>query len=122
MKALTTFTNAALLTLFSSFSHASSVCSGTIDMLVVTQGGSVEVYSAEIYGNINLGRSICNINTTWKNVTPDTCKVWYSTLLALVAQNKPVKVHYLQQEMTSCESLATFNNAVAPYAVNYSKN
>ncbi|WP_141229388.1 hypothetical protein [Cellvibrio mixtus] len=121
MKAFLTPTFTILLSLLPGIGSASSVCSGTIDMLLVTQSGIVEVYSSEIYGNSN-GRNICNINTNWKSVTPDTCKAWYSTLLALAAQNKPAKIHYLPHETASCANVANYNDSVAPYAVNYSKN
>ena len=121
MKAFTFTCSALLLTLATNSSIASIACTGQIDILVTTQSGMVELYSQEIYSD-SLGRSICNVNSTWKSVPPDTCKIWYSTLLTQAAQKKSVNVYYLPHEAASCNAVATYNNAVAPYAVSYSKN
>lgn len=113
---------ATLILIICGHSKAASIpCDGVIDRLMVTRSGTVEIYSIEIYGN-TLGRSICNMNATWKTVSPDTCKTWYSTLLAQAAQNKSVLLYYLTPEMDTCENIATYDNAVVPHGVTYSKN
>jgi hypothetical protein len=99
----------------------SMVCSGIIDFVLVSRTGNIEVYSTQLYGN-TLGRNICNLNTTWKTVTPETCKVWYSTLLAQLAQAKPTKIYYLTEDAETCPLISTYNNAVAPHGVAFAKD
>lgn len=99
----------------------SYICSGLIDTMLVSRGGTVEIYSAQIYGN-TVGRSICNLNTTWKTVAPETCKTWYSTLLAQSAQAKPAKIYYLTEEAATCPNILYYDNAAPPYGVAYAKD
>lgn len=92
-------------------------CNGQIDLLAVTRDGSVEIYSTQMFGNKIKGRVICNISSIRKSVTPETCKSWYSTLLAQKAINSSSTIYYLDHEARSCSAVPEFGNAVAPHAV-----
>lgn len=99
----------------------SYICSGIIDFMLVSRGGAIEIYSSQIYGGTP-GRYICNLNTTWKTVSPETCKAWYSTLLAQSAQAKPAKIYYLTEDAATCANIPYYDNAVAPHGVAFAKN
>ena len=91
-------------------------CYGKIDNLFITRPGNVEVYSTEIYGN-TVGRMICNTTSSWKGVSPDTCKVWVSTILAQIAQKKSTKIYYLTEDSANCTSLLTYDNSPSPWGI-----
>ena len=85
-------------------------------MLFAKRNGMIELYASELYGS-NHGRTICNITTTWKGVTAETCKAWYSNLLSLSAQNKPAVIYYLDNEASACSNVAYYNEAVVPFGL-----
>lgn len=60
---------------------------------------------------------ICNLQSAWKGVNVETCRVWYSTLLAQVSRAQPVKLYYLSHESSSCAAIPYYGNASAPYGV-----
>jgi hypothetical protein len=103
--------------LFSSLCFSGSYqCLGKIDNLFITRDGNIEVYSSEIYGN-GIGRKICSTNTIWKSVTPETCKVWISTILAQIAQKKPTRIYYLTEDTANCSTAANYEAAPAPWGI-----
>ncbi|WP_444942013.1 hypothetical protein ACJJI3_07450 [Microbulbifer sp. ZKSA004] len=72
---------------------ASSICEGEVDRVQLTRGGYVELISNELYGSSE-GRRICNMSSSWNIVTPETCKGWYSLVLASIAQQSAIRIQY----------------------------
>ena len=99
-----------------SVSAGSIACSGKIDMLFAKRDGKIELYSEELYGS-SQGRTLCDMTAEWKGVDTNTCKTWYSNLLAQSSQNKPAVVYYLDTEVNNCTSISTFNNAASPFGI-----
>jgi hypothetical protein len=100
-----------LFSLFFSVAHAGS-CSGKIGRVQMAYNGTVELFSAELYGD-NVGRKLCNATNEWNGVSVDACKGWYSLLLSTVAQDKEVYIQYPGAE--TCIEQKAYNEAGRPH-------
>ena len=55
---------------------------------------------------------VCNMNATWKNVTPTLCATWITYLRSAVARKANMIIFY--SEDVKCATLPTYVNAPAP--------
>lgn len=93
---------------------ASYTCVGKMDHFQITASGYVQVTSNEVYGD-NIGRAVCNITASWKNVTTQTCKAWVAMLLAAEKSNTIVRIQY--RDSLSCTTQPTWGDAEAPWVI-----
>jgi hypothetical protein len=56
--------------------------------------------------------AFCNINTTWKNITPTQCASWLSLVRSGVARKANMIFYY--NEATPCTQIPSYENAPAP--------
>jgi hypothetical protein len=88
------------------------VCFGQVDRVQLTRGGNVELISSALFNSTD-GRTICNINSVWKEVGVNSCKGWYSLVLSSIAQKSDVKIQY--GSGVACAATGTWSSAPAPW-------
>ncbi|NKI97693.1 hypothetical protein [Rhizobacter sp. SG703] len=105
------------LTLFicANESNAAYVCAGKIDAISQPYEGSVQLLSAQLYGD-STPRTICNLKSAWNGVDPATCKGWLAALLSAKAMSSVVNIQY-NDTTTACPQQAAYGNASAPWAI-----
>ena len=57
---------------------------------------------------------VCNIDSSWKNVSSETCKAWYSLALSSKVSQVSVATRYRENEVTSCSTIPSYSNAPSP--------
>ena len=87
-------------------------CEGKVDNLQVAANGVVQIMSVALYGD-SAGRSICNVSSTWKGVTTESCKTWISMIL--VSQSTDTNISIVYDDGLSCSTQPTWGNANAPF-------
>jgi len=91
----------ALLTLFSINSYANYTCVGNVNGLSIDpKSGDVLV---DQIGTLSWPR-LCSIKTEQNGVSPDTCKVVYSTLLSAQMADKQVRLWFNDGKDCSLDS------------------
>lgn len=83
-------------------------CSGTISNLWIDKGGSIFLYGTWRNGHTK----ICNLNKSWKGVSPSTCKSWQALTQQAHATQKKVIVQY--KNLSSCKAIPTYSRALSP--------
>jgi hypothetical protein len=70
-------------------------------------------------GNVNVSLSVrgeyvafCNINTTWKNISPTQCASWISLVRSGVSRKANMVFYY--NEATPCTQIPTYTSAPPP--------
>jgi len=107
----------ASMALYSLEVNAANVyaCTGKVDGINQAYDGTVSLYSSAIYGN-SVGHTVCNLTTTWKGVTSDTCKGWLAKMFLAQAQGTNITVQY-NDNYTACSQQPSFADASNPWAM-----
>ena len=115
------FLGMALLGFFgnSAATAADSYCGPTTISEVLTYNdGSILIF-APWRGSYTM---LCNVQTNWKGVTPNTCFAWFSTVSTAVAQQKPILVFYYDSAGVDCATMPNYANSPAPGYVKLAGN
>jgi hypothetical protein len=86
-------------------------CQTYVNQLFIIGTGDVELFS---YTRSNYVQP-CNINSTWKGVSPATCASWLGLARSAVARGASMLLMY--SDVPSCEAIPTYSDAPAPYYV-----
>ena len=105
-KPLLVFTTTFLLSI--AVSAAPQWCSGQITSTWIDEAGHVVIKGTWR----NDHTQVCNLNTTWKGVTTETCKGWLS--LAQVAQVAKTGVTVYYADITSCADMPVYQASPNP--------
>ncbi len=113
------YTFMSFLLVFSSFTHASFVCTGKIERLGLSpSNGDVHI---QIQPSTGIFR-ICNFDSATGGISTDSCKSMYSTLLAARVSEKNVSFHFTESVGT-CASLGSWEYpSSAPYFFEIEQN
>lgn len=60
---------------------------------------------------------ICNLNSSWKEVTPATCFAWMSKIAGAISAGKRTGFWYTGLSPESCAAIPTYGNAPSPVYV-----
>jgi hypothetical protein len=88
--------------------QAGQWCSTKVNDVLVTSPG-------EVMGHTTMRGEwlqVCNINTTWKGVTPATCAVWVGLLKNAISRKSNMTWYY--GEDTPCNLIPYYGFAPAP--------
>jgi hypothetical protein len=102
-----------LLLLSSSIIQASEQrCTGSITDIWVHRDGSV--YISGTWRDAHT--KICNLATTWKGVSPNTCKSWQKLAQRAHATQKTIILEYsnLSFSFSACKRIPTYDKAPSP--------
>lgn len=99
-----------VISCFSASAYASVNCSGTIDLVYVHKNAGLFIRGMWR----NDVTQLCNLDNTWKGITPGTCKAWMSMMETAKATSAQVKIQYSDNDVSSCGSIATYSNSPAP--------
>ncbi|MGK6321315.1 hypothetical protein [Sphingomonas sp. DT-204] len=90
---------------------ADSFCGpATISEVLTYSDGSILIF-APWRGSYTM---LCNVQTTWKGITPNTCFAWFSTVSTAVAQQKPILVFYYAAVGADCATMPNYANSLPP--------
>ena len=95
-----------------SITDQSGTITYTYNEIQVAANGVVQIMSVALYGD-SAGRSICNVSSTWKGVTTESCKTWISMIL--VSQSTDTNISIVYDDGLSCSTQPTWGNANAPF-------
>jgi len=85
-------------------------CSGNVSDMLIYGGSNVTIFGSWR----NDFTFICNVQSTWNGIGPDTCKAWYATLLAAKTANQAIQVWYPDSAGYTCASLPTYSSSLTP--------
>ncbi|WP_158703071.1 hypothetical protein [Allosphingosinicella vermicomposti] len=85
-------------------------CSGYVRSAFTDGGGNV-VVSPEWHPD---WLQICNLNESWKGISPQICWSWFSQIQNGMANNQTNYFYYALPSQTACNSLPTYGQAPAP--------
>jgi len=86
-------------------------CVGNVSKLYVSKANS-GVY---ILGSYSPNwTKVCQIDATWKGVTAETCKFWFSIAQGSYHAETQVNLAYDSSEISSCSTIPTYSNAPSP--------
>jgi hypothetical protein len=91
-------------------------CTGQIDLINQAYEGSVSVVSNDLYHDPQAGRTICNLNQKYHEVTPVVCQAWLSKLLAAQSLGAKITIQYVDG-YGSCAQQPAWSNANAPWSI-----
>lgn len=90
-------------------------CTGTISRVYVDSGARVFV-KASYHPSYT---QICDLDTTWKGVNPDTCKAWFAMVQGAYHAQTSVIIFYSGLSEASCDEIPTYGGAHGPgYVMN----
>jgi hypothetical protein len=95
--------------LFASNAQAQQQCMGKVSNIWTAVGGETFLLPVSRGDYVQF----CNINTTWKGVTPATCATWIASMRSAVVRRADVNIYYL--EPTLCGAIPSYGSAPAPY-------
>lgn len=95
------------LLLGSSGSFAGQWCGGTINNSYTDNGGNVFILGSWR----GEWTRICSLNTTLNDITPTTCKAWFSTAQTAIVTGKTVTMYY---DVASCATIPSYNDSPKP--------
>lgn len=87
-------------------------CIGKVDRVQLTGSGDVELISKDLYGE-DTGKKLCEFSNSWKGVTPEVCRGWYSLILTTIAQSSELKIQYTDELV--CSDVKDWGYAEAPH-------
>ncbi|MBS0449128.1 MAG: hypothetical protein JSR59_24670 [Proteobacteria bacterium] len=87
-------------------------CGRQITNSYVDAGGSVVILGTWGSGY----QQICNVNATWNNVSPTTCKGWLSVVELVTATGKTAILD-MSDAVTSCSTIPGYASSPAPVYV-----
>ena len=97
------------LLLSSSMIQASTQwCTGSITNIWVDKSGSIYIHGTWRDAHTK----ICSLATTWKGVSPNTCKSWQALTQQAHATQKSVIIQY--SNLSACKKLPTYSKAPSP--------
>ena len=99
---------AFVLALFSGAAQAQQWCHTKVSNLFIDSAGAVHA-TLSVRGDYV---AFCNINSTWKNITPTHCASWISLVRSGVARKANMIFYY--NEATPCTQIPHYQNAPAP--------
>jgi hypothetical protein len=85
-------------------------CYTLVRYLWIENTGAVYVY-LDIRGDYV---QFCNINATWKGITPQICAAQLGLMRSAVARQASTYFYYLNADVSSCTSIPSYSNAPAP--------
>jgi hypothetical protein len=91
-------------------------CTGQIDLINQAYEGSVAVVSNDLFHDPQAGRTICNLNQKYHEVTPVVCQAWLSKLLAAQSRGAKITIQYVDGS-GSCAQQPAWSNASAPWSI-----
>jgi hypothetical protein len=92
-------------------------CASLVNEALTYSNGDVMVYPA--WRNDWL--TICNINMTRNNVSPQMCFAWFSTINNAILYNKSVGFYYVGTDLTGCPLVPTYGGSPSPLYVRITK-
>lgn len=102
------------LAFFAQPAHGEVYCVGPVSESLVTEGGSVLIYSSWR----NDWTTVCNLNSARGNVSPQVCFSWFSAIQTAVTQRRNLGLYYLTPtDQSFCNTMPTYDNAPTPYYV-----
>ena len=104
----------AFLSLASS-ANAAFDCSVKVRAVLIYNDGAVNV----MHTGRNDYTTVCNMNQTWKGVSPATCTMWAASLQQIKRVDGNATFYYA--ESGSCATLPTYQNAYAPIYIGYTQ-
>lgn len=98
-----------MLLFFTFSAKAELSCSGTVHNVLQYANGAVNVLTS-YRGDYTF---MCNVNNTWKGVTPESCKGMLSVLLTAQSTGKKIATYYSGDQYT-CQNLPHYSNTPGP--------
>jgi hypothetical protein len=113
MKKLSKILIALLLTTtLSSAAMADTWCGPTkVSRMFVWSDGTVNVFLS-IRGDYV---AFCNMNSSWKGISPTTCATWLALIKSAVARKADMTIFY--NESFTCQAIPSYASAPSPYYV-----
>lgn len=94
--------------IFSSSASAAFQCSSSIGSVLVYGDGTVNVNHSG-RGDYTV---VCNLNSTYKGVSPSTCAIWSAMILQAKRANSVLQFYY--DGAGACSTLPTYSSAPVP--------
>jgi hypothetical protein len=94
--------------LFAQGVQAQQWCSSTVSQTWMWRDGGLYLLAGFRGDHLQ----VCNINETWKGITPATCASWQGMIRSAVARKTSMLFYYA--EPTPCASIPTYGNAPSP--------
>ena len=94
---------------------ANLYCSGTVSKLYVNKSG--EVWVNGTWRTDDQFTMICDLDTTWNDLSPSDCKNWFPMLQGALHAATPVTIYYPLSGTANCTELLTNSNSPAPHYV-----
>lgn len=91
---------------------ANLYCSGTISNIRVDKNGQVWVIGT--WRTDSQYTMVCDLDTTWNDLSPGDCKNWYGIMQGAYYTQSPVTFYYGISGIATCTELATNANSPAP--------
>ena len=98
----------SLLATSASVAQAQQWCGTKVRDQYINSSGDLVVYASIRNDYLQ----VCNLNTTWKSVTPQTCAGWYGLIKSAVSRN--ASMTFLYNESTPCTSIPRYGDAPVP--------
>ena len=93
--------------------HADAYCVGLLNEALTYNDGGVMIYSQWR----NDWTHICNLNTTWNSISPQTCFAWFSQIQTAVTARRPIGVYYAGLAPAQCATMPVYTSTPAPLYV-----
>jgi hypothetical protein len=91
--------------------HASAFCYGTISVVYNYSNGDV-LFANSWRNNLT---QVCNLETVWKGVNPQTCWSWFAMVQTAVTESRSVIVYYPSLASNAdCATMPTYGSSPAP--------
>lgn len=85
-------------------------CHGTIEYTYLQNDGSLYIYGSWR----NEHTKICNIDTSWNNISTQVCKGWLSIAQTAKVAKSNVVVHCNDNDVSSCGTISAYNSSPKP--------
>jgi hypothetical protein len=100
----------ALLMATNSAHAADTYCYTGVRNLFIESNGAVQIRLDVLNNYVQ----ICNINSSWKGITPQICAAQLGLMRSAVARQVPMYIYYASTEVTSCTTIPTYSTAPSP--------
>lgn len=115
--------NKKIIVLFSalvaSSSWADRFCYGELDRIGVGQWNeSVYIYSSDLFGGNNDGRTLCSLSQTHNGISPSFCEKWLSFLTTSLHSKAKLEFDYGKDNTEkACNERLTWDSYIAPMQI-----
>lgn len=103
-----------LTLLFAASTEASYFCTGPVNNAIIHTSGYVGLRADKIFGDAH-SRFMCNIETEWNNISPETCKIIAAKLMAKEASKMDIKIQYT--DSLTCETQPHGTNSSRAHSI-----